>query len=688
MASRPRYTLWVETTRAHLAAAFILALLAAVTVAAGVADYEIDVSLDPETHRLRASERIRWTNVTDAPTDEMYLHLYLNAFADADTTFMRELRGGSLRDRVEPDDGWGWMRIESMVLDDGTDLMPVFEFTRPDDDNPADFTVARVALPRVVEPGGVVELDLKFEAQLPRVIARTGFSGEFHLVGQWFPKIAVFEGEKGWNCHQFHAWSEFFADFGTYRVSITVPEDWVIGATGVEAESPLTDGGLRTTTYRADRVHDFVWCAAPPDLMEVVETDFAPGRDVPMPWLERARSLLGLSAAELELPPMRLRLMVPRAQHVLVPRMIRATRLAVAWFGLFYGPYPYPQLTVVSPPAGAEEAGGMEYPTFITTGADRLDAYPPFSWSPGIEGVTVHEFGHQYFQGILASNEFEEAWLDEGVNSWADAGCMAAIAADGLAPDVRISSPWGSARLALAIPRVPVTVATRAWEFRRRWDYFLASYGKTEVALRTVEGLIGAEAMARGMRSYFETYAFSHPTGRDLVEVLSRAAGRDLGPFFDQAIYGDATPDWAVTSVRQYRPKAPEGFVWRDGEWRRVEEVEDAGDENGEAESGPWQAEVDLVRLGDLVAPVEVELTWGDGTSERRTWSGEERWVRWQLEGSRRLAQVVVDPDGVWALETRRADNYWRDRPARMDDPLWWVRDVVDLAFRIFLRLV
>jgi len=666
--------------------AFVTAALTigpAAAVDAGIADYEIEVSLDPDTHRLQASERIRWTNTTATPTEEIYLHLYLNAFASSETTFMRELGGSSLRSRVALSDGWGWVRIERMVLDDGADLMPKVEFMRPDDGNADDFTVARVALPRVVEPGGVVEIDLEFSAQLPRIIARTGVEGDFHLVGQWFPKLGVFEGEAGWNCHQFHASSEFFADFGAYRVSITLPENWVLGATGVEAGSAPADGGRRTVVYRAERVHDFAWCAAPPDLMEVVETDFSPGRDVPIRWLERAQSLLGLSAAELELPPMRLRLMVPRAQRVLAPRMVRAARLSVAWFGLFYGPYPYPQLTIVSPPKGAEEASGMEYPTFIATGANRLDAYPPFSWSSDIEAVTVHEFGHQYFQGMLASNEFEEAWLDEGVNTFAELECMTAIAADGLVPEIRPFPYWGAERLSLAVPQVPVKVGVRAWDYRRRWTYYLASYAKTGVALRTVEGLIGPAEMARGLRSYFDRHAFGHPSGGDLVAALSDAAGQDLGPFFEQAIWSDAVPDWAVTSVRQRSPKTTGGFSWDGGEWRALE---DAEADDGQSDVDTWLVDVELARLGDFVGPVEVELTWADGASERRTWVGEERWVRWKLEGSERLAQVVVDPDGVWALETRRADNYWRDEPARADHPLWWVQKMLGLAGKIFLK--
>ena len=99
--------------------------------------------------------------------------------------------------------------------------------------------MARVRLPQPVAPGATLAFDVEFTAQLPRVFARTGYAGDYHLVGQWFPKLAVYEpagmrGRRagGWNCHQFHADSEFFADYGSYRVAITTPSRFIVGATG------------------------------------------------------------------------------------------------------------------------------------------------------------------------------------------------------------------------------------------------------------------------------------------------------------------------------------------------------------------------------------------------------------------------------------------------------------------------
>ncbi len=648
-------------------------------------DYEITGELNPHTHRLQGAERIRWTNMGGVPTSELWFHLYLNAFAGDRTTFMRGMGEGTLRGGREIDREWGWTRVISLRSEDGIDLLPSLTFERPDDGNPEDFTVARVLLERPVEPGASVTVDVTFEAQLPRVIARTGWAGDFHLIGQWFPKLGVYEAEghggraeAGWNCHQFHPATEFYSDFGRYRVQLTVPEDFVVGATGVQMDERTVAEGTarkRTLTFTADRVHDFVWCAAPADLMAVIESDFDPGRDVPAPWLQRAQSLLDLSAAELELPPVHLRLLVPHTQMELGDRMLRGARLGMAWYGLFYGAYPYPQLTLVSPPPGAEEAAGMEYPTFITTGATKLLEYPPVSWLGINEGVTVHEFGHQYFQGMLASNEFEQAWLDEGLNTYADTSCMEAISNDRLVPEIRISGSWASKRLSWALRNSPVQVDREAWKFRTRRDYGTASYKKTALVLKTLEGLLGPDVFARAMRSYVDAWRFRHPTGDDFCVAISESAGEDLGWFFAQALEGDAIVDWAVEDVVQREKTPAEGMIWDGGRWvGPAGEQGDPGDDDAAGEPEAWDIHADIMRRGDFQGPVEVLFLFDEGREERRMWAGQDRWVRFEFVSSERLVAVVVDPEGVWALEGERTNNYWRDQPdsGAATHRLWW----------------
>jgi len=692
-----------------------------------VAGYDIQVRLDPKSHRLQGTEVIRWTNTTSAPTEELLWHLYLNAFASNETTFMKEMGGSrrKLRGGKVEDPHWGWTRITSMTLDDGTDLLPGMSFERPDDGSSDDFTVARTGLPRAVPPGGALIVHVEFEAQLPRVIARTGWAGDFHLVGQWFPKLGVFEDAgmrgrevAGWNCHQFHASSEFYADFASWNVTVEIPEGWVVGATGVQtADEKVAEGTerLRRVTFHADHVHDFAWTAAPGSLMTVVEAEFDPGRDVPGAWLEQATKLLQRSAAELELPPVHLRLLIPRSQAGLAERTLRSARLGMAWYGLWYGPYPYPQLTIVSPPVTAMEAGGMEYPTFITTGASRWMLWPPASWAPLIEMVTIHEFGHQYFYGLIATNEFEQAWMDEGFNSFAEASCSTAVMHDHLAPDLKRYAPWVSNRLSSLGRRIPVTVDRYAWAYRSRGDYSYASYPRTAVLLKTLQGLAGPGPFARAMRVYAERWRFRHPGPQDFFETFNEATGKDWSWFFRQAFESDTTVDFGVIRVRQHEKKAHKGFRWEDGRWQETAPTGEAGEDDpgaaaetpapapgvdspeakpeakpeaGETAPGPereektWEIAVHLGRRGNFRGPVEVLLTFDDGKTERRTWDGQERWVIWRMESPGRLDRVVVDPDGIWAAESQREDNYWsrKDDAGAVTRRIWWLKELLQAA--------
>lgn len=659
--------------------------------------YEISVSLDPASHILEGNEEIEWRNTTATPTSELYFHLYLNAFANSHSSFMKELGEGTLRGGHHIERHWGWTRIKTLRTEEDVDLLPSLSFVRPDDDNAEDYTVARVELPEPVEAGATIRIHLEFEARLPRVIARTGWAGDFHLVGQWFPKLGVYEAaghggreRAGWNCHQFHASSEFYADFATYRVEIEVPEDYVLGATGIEVENhQVAEGNSRNlvAVFTAENVHDFAWCAAPKKMMSVVEGDFEPARDIPSRWLEDAMKQLDLSAAELELPPVHLRLLIPKQHEGLAERTLHAARLALAWYGLHYGPYPYPQLSLVSPPPTAREAGGMEYPTFITTGAAKLMEYFPFSGASLIEMVTIHEFGHQYFYGMLASNEFEQAWMDEGLNSYAETSCRAAIARDHLVKEQVNISPWATTRLGFSFLKDPLQIDRFAWKFRSRQNYSKASYTKTTLVLKTLEGLLGDASFAQAMRDYALKWRFKHPTGKDFMQSLSESTGQDLDWFFSQAIEGDAIVDWAIRSVHTGEKKATTGASWSEGAWVETDQAENPSDGVKKEESGPWDISFDVMRRGSFSGPVEIRLIYADGSSENREWAGFERWKHFRFESDKKLDAIIVDPDGVWALETQRRNNYWQ-RKASAHDPTaplsWSLSNVLSLVSTIW----
>jgi hypothetical protein len=398
----------------------------------GRADYVIRARVDGETKRLEGALSVTWTNPTGQPANELWFHLYHNAFSSNRSTHMIE-SGGSLRG-VEMDDGWGWQRVTA-VRQGGSDLMPSFRYRAPDEVGEAegdDRTVFSVALPAPVGPGESVRVEIDWEAQIPRVRRRTGYKDDFLFLAHWIPILGVFEEGRGWNCHQFHANTEFFADFGTYDVTLDLPAEYEgkIGASGKKvgptavrddrvtvrfvAPSPADQEAIDRTGGRP-LVHGFTWTADTNFKKKTRTFHFDAWRTKYESEVDFAQRALGPDK-DLRLRNVEMTLLIQREREPQWERHLDATEAALFFYGLWFGEYPYEHLTVVDPAWGGRQAGGMEYPTLFTCGT-RL--YNPIeTHSP--EGVTVHEAGHQFWYGLVGNNEFEAAWLDEGFNSYTD----------------------------------------------------------------------------------------------------------------------------------------------------------------------------------------------------------------------------------------------------------------------------
>ncbi|HET9752827.1 MAG TPA: M1 family metallopeptidase, partial [Myxococcales bacterium] len=499
-----------------------------------VADYDLQATLDPVRHTVEGKERLSWKNRSAETISSLYVHLYLNAFEGPGSTFMQEkVRYGGFRTGVETKKGeWGFIDLKS-VTQAGKPVPWVF--VHPDGGPETDRTVARLDLPQPVPPGATAVLEMEFHDQLPRVVARTGWFGTYHLVAQWFPKVGVLElpGERGatqprWNCHEFHLHSEFYADFGSYRATLTVPRGYVLGSVGAEVAPPeqLPEG----VRYRIaqDRVHDFAFAAW--DGFQVLEGDYR--------------------AQQAGAPDVRIRVLHP-AEYAKAARIaLDSTRDALGYFSRTLGDYPYRQVTVVVPPYNAIESGGMEYETFFTT----IGALGP-PLLQAVRFVTVHEFGHGYFMGLLASNEFEEPFLDEGLNEFWDArmleGTPLQIPAPGLLGKLGLRTPpmaffdlerSGTRRF----PADPI--AGNSWDRWSRASYGLV-YSRTALVFHDLEQRLGGDALARGFREYYRRWRFRHPSTADLEEALAEAGGQTVRQWFAEQVYATGPVDDRIVSI-------------------------------------------------------------------------------------------------------------------------------------------
>ncbi|MFI5182158.1 MAG: M1 family metallopeptidase [Thermoanaerobaculia bacterium] len=651
-------------TAALLAAAALVAAPASYALDAPrkIVDYDIKVSLDPETKLFDGRETLKWTNPSDVPVTELKFHLYWNAFRNNESTFFKE-SGGQLRgDRADLADGWGYIDVTSMTWD-GQNLTKGLRFESPDDGNPDDRTVLSVSLPRPAAPGETVSLEIAWKAKAPKVFARSGYVRDFYFVGQWFPKIGVLEpkgrrrrSEAGWNCHQYHAMSEFYADWGDYKVEITLPEKFVVGSAGALVDEKRANG-KKTLTFVQSQIHDFAWTADPRYVVK--ESLFDPAKDVPKEEVERASKILGRTPEDLMkgFRPVKLLFFMQPDHLSQWTRYEDAQKWALAWFGLWTFPYPYAQVSIVDPPEDGIGAGGMEYQTIYTAGTFKWLGRWPLTGIRGQEGVVIHEFGHGYWYGLLASNEFEESWMDEGINSFTEAVMM----------DRRyryvLEAPFGigiadenSQRTIVAAPDFDPMV-TNAWQYSTSGSYGRNSYPRAAIVVEQIRRLAGEEKFWRAFRRYADRWRFDHPTSEDFLDEM-----RPLGiPLFEDFVrktfYGTGEVDFRVLRAASERRDAFTGFDDKDKAVNFEPGKKKKKDPKEKDDKRPYETVVVVGRAGDLLLPVDVLLTFENGQTWRTTWDGTTKWLRLKTLYESKLAQVVVDPDGKILLDRDPFNN-------------------------------
>ena len=610
------------------------------------ASYQLLATLDPANNTISGSGRVTWRNITKAAARDLRFHLYWNAWRDANSSWMREQALAARGSQVNrPPEDRGSIDLLSIVAR-GQDLRAGATFVAPDDGNTEDRTVLAVPLAAPVQPGETIEIDLTWTAKVPRTFARTGRIGQYYFIAQWFPKLGVFQDSGEWNAHQFHAATEFFSDFGTYDVSLTVPKGWIVGATGIASPSVPKGDNQATHRFIAEDVHDFAWTTSP-DFVERIEKFEHSG-----------------------LPPVTMRLLLQPKHLKQADRHFAATRAALRYYGEWFGPYPYSHITVVDPVTPVNpvvqggSTGGMEYPMLFTAGTRNwasLNATQP-------EAVTVHEAGHQFWYGIVATNEFEHAWMDEGINTWATARVMETAFPNqfvtveryfgGFMPWAVTDAPWSRAidgnRLNAYRP-----VATFDVQSTPTWQYWPGSagqisYNKTALWLATLERYLGWEMMQRVMAAFFARGAFRHPTPDEFFAVANEVSGKDLSWFFDVTVRSSAAFDYAVAQVTN-TPVA-DGF----------------------------ESVVVVRRLQEGVFPVTVKRTYADGSTDLASWDGEAPWKALSNRGPSRVVRVEVDPDRVLMLDLNYTNNSWTASPqARLAARRWswrwmaWVQEVM-----------
>jgi len=590
-----------------------------------IANYRIEAALDWKEKVLTGREALSWRNTGAAATGEFPLHLYLNAFKGPQTLFFKDV------DRT-PDPGaarpehWGYCRILGAQLD-GQPLEGHFG---------EDETVWWVRLPRLVAPGETISLDIDWESRFPLVSDRTGWNRDFLMGAQWFPQAGVYEGDR-WHCRAYHSGTGFFSDFGTYDVALSLPATLLLAHTGtltnLKSPEDTTPDPERPANVlwklHAEDVHDFAWAVMP-------------RRN----WNYRSFDYRGVRVLSFFQP----------ASSGAYARQALAAQSALKHAGEWLFPYPYPVLTIVGVPEGAEGADRTEYPTLVTAGCRPFD---PLRRRTQPEEATIHEVGHQWFYGMLAANAAEEPWLDEGFATWFTEKAM----------ERTYQNLFSSRRFLVATDtpgvagywRDPsVDPLDRPGFLARDLDSGIAAARfKAPLVLDQLEAMLGRPMMEQVIQGYAREMAFRHPTGRDLERIAGQVSGRDLSGFWRDFVEGTDTLDVVIQKVGTR--EVLEGG-WMDSP-------------QGPVFAAPQPAapgrtgSLTLLRRGGLRYPITLWVRLENHTEQRLTWDGQDRWVTYPFDSP--VAVAILDPDGNYPMLKDRLHASYSAQPARRGLHYW-----------------
>ena len=486
--------------------------------------YTIDVQLNDKLNSLKGNLQLEYINHSPDTLSFIWFHLWPNGYKNENTALAKQLASDKKSKKSFKNNSRGYVDSLRFTVNGQPAVL------EPD---PQNIDVVKLLLPNVLLPQGKINIATPFYVKLPSYISRSGYDAQQYIVCQWYPKPAVYD-RKGWHAMPYLDQGEFYSEFGSFDVNITLPADYVVGATGalqtkdelekyksigaknynakanVAAYKTDMPASAKTLHYKAENVHDFAWFA---------DKDFVVQYDT---MLLASGNIIDVFAYA-----------QPNGNKEWA-NSVSFIEDAVKSYSNWLGEYPYPVVAAVEGPKNLS-SGGMEYPmiTLITS---------PDASKETLDAVITHEVGHNWFYGILASNERDHPWMDEGLNTYFQFRYEA--------EKYRSNSIFGSsipaelkqkpvdeflARVMLALNTIPAKdpIATHSTGFSDKEAYGMVAYIKTAIWMSIVESSIGKENLEKGLKQYFNDWKFKHPYPEDLKASLEKGSGVKMDPFFE-----------------------------------------------------------------------------------------------------------------------------------------------------------
>lgn len=488
--------------------------------------YDIKAALNDKDYTIAGTENVVYKNNSPSTLDFVWFHLWANAYKNENTALRQQLKNDTARARKKEVFGNGWIDATSFSVNGK-------KATTEAHPNPQYIDILKVLLDKPLAPGDSVIISVAFKVKLPPYYSRSGYADGEIMACQWYPKPAVFD-KQGWHEMPYLDMGEFYSEYGNYKVDITVPSDYVVGATGsllTKSEldayksigiknatnrngKPLlyTSNGkapTKTLSYYAERVVDFAWFAEKGFVIQYDTLQFDGKTVDAFSYYHNKPGTIWNNS---------------------IDYVKDATRKYSEWLGT----YAYPVVQAVEGPKN-NSSGGMEYPmiTLITS----PDAKPE-----SLDGVIAHEVGHNWFMGMLGSNERKHTWMDEGLNTYfqfryeAEKYRYNSIFGDAIPDEVRKKSPDEFLELIYNVinEQIPMQSAMdiSAEQFKNSEEYGIVSYVKTALWMYLLQSVLGKDKIDAAFKNYFNEWKFKHPQPEDLENSFEASTGAKLDEFF------------------------------------------------------------------------------------------------------------------------------------------------------------
>ncbi len=455
-------------------------------------DMDLRVSLDEKKHSLSGDVSMLYQNNSPDTLAFIWIHLWPNAYKNDRTAFSDQQFQHRRRDfYYSRESDKGYINQLSFTVNDQIAQTV---------DHPQHQDIIQLLLPSPLLPGQSANIKTPFHVKLPAIFSRSGHAGQFYQITQWYPKPAVYD-RKGWHPMPYLDQGEFYSEFGTFNVEITVPEKYLVAASGNLLREQASDT-FKVYTYRQENIHDFAWFA---------------GKD-----LEKESMTTTIGGK-----PVTLSVYYKKGKETVWQNSLNAMKQAVELRTEWIGPYPYDVVTVVE---SRDAKGGMEYPT-ITVVSDLGNTFIR-------DQIIHHEIGHNWFYGVIATNERLHPWMDEGMNTFYDLRTDSVLMEQTTGKQKKFARQFSDKYAENAMlstlykMKIDQPIETHSGQFTSL-NYGLIAYNKASQWMQLLEKTMGREKFDLLMRRYYSEWKFKHPYPEDFKALAESVHGDSLDQVFD-----------------------------------------------------------------------------------------------------------------------------------------------------------